>query len=80
MFIERIEVEGIPAALAGGRRVYEWKTKDPHKLPILGPDYDDHPGLNRAKREQRYAETLAAAREAAARQGTEIVAALFLVG
>ena len=78
MFIEKLELKQIEAALASGRRVYEWKTKDPHKLPIVGPAYDDHPGLNRAKREERYADTLPAAKAAAARQGTEIVAALFL--
>ncbi|MGH9535080.1 MAG: hypothetical protein ACRD2E_09490 [Terriglobales bacterium] len=80
MFIERVEAGDLPAALAAGRAVYEWKTKDPHQLPILGPSYDDHPGRNRAKRENRYAETLDAAREVAARMHTEIVAALFLTG
>lgn len=80
MFIERLEVDEVQRALAAGRRVYEWKTKDPHKLPIVGPAYDDHPGLNRAKREQRYADTVEAAKQAAARQGTEIIAALFLSG
>lgn len=80
MFIERVELDGIPAAIAAGREVYEWKTKDPHQLPIVGPGYDDHPGRNRAKRENRYAETLEAANEAAARMKTEIVAALFLTG
>ena len=80
MFIERVEIENIPAALAAGRAVYEWKTKDPHQHPIVGPAYDDHPGRNRAKRENRYAETLEAAQEAAAGMRTEIVAALFLTG
>lgn len=80
MFIERVELEALPAALAAGREVYEWKTKDPHQLPILGPGYDDHPGRNRAKRENRYAETLEAAQAAAAGMKTEIIAALFLTG
>lgn len=80
MFIERLESDQLAAALAAGRRVYEWKTADPHQWPIVGPAYDDHPGRNRAKREGRYAETLEEARAAAARMKTEISGALFLTG
>jgi hypothetical protein len=78
MFIEKLEPEAARAAIAAGRQVYEWKTKDPHQLPIVGPAYDDHPGRNRAKREGRYAETLDEAEAAAKRVNTEISLAFFL--
>lgn len=77
MFIDKLDVKELQKAIAKGRQVYEWKTEDPHQLPIYGPAYDDHPSLNRAKREGRYAETLAEAREAARKLNTDISAALF---
>ncbi|TAN24009.1 MAG: hypothetical protein EPN33_04095 [Acidobacteria bacterium] len=78
MFIEKLEPVAARAAIAAGRQVYEWKTKDPHQLPIVGPAYDDHPGRNRAKREGRYAETLEQAQAVAHTMNTEIVQAFFL--
>lgn len=78
MFIEKLEPVATRAAIAAGRQVYEWKTKDPHQLPIVGPAYDDHPGRNRAKREGRYAETLEQAQAVAQTMHTEIVQAFFL--
>ncbi|MGH9477461.1 MAG: hypothetical protein ACRD1C_14240 [Terriglobales bacterium] len=78
MFIEKLEPEAARAAIAAGRQVYEWKTKDPHQLPIVGPGYDDHPGRNRARREGRFAETLEQAQAVAQSMHTEIVLAFFL--
>ncbi len=78
MFIEKLEPGAARAAIAAGRQAYEWKTKDPHQLPIVGPAYDDHPGRNRARREGRYAETLDEAQAAAARMQTEISLVFFL--
>lgn len=78
MFIDKLDVKELQQAIAAGRQVYEWKTEDPHQLPIYGPAYDDHPSLNRAKREGRYAATLEEAREAARKMNTDIAAALFL--
>lgn len=78
MFIEKLEPVAARAAIAAGRQVYEWKTKDPHQLPIVGPAYDDHPGRNRAKREGRFAETLEQAQAVAQTMNTEIVQAFFL--
>ncbi|MGH9415013.1 MAG: hypothetical protein ACRD01_00130 [Terriglobales bacterium] len=78
MFIDKLEPEAARQAIAGGRQAYEWKTKDPHQLPIVGPGYDDHPGRNRARREGRYAETLEQAREAAAKMNTVISQVFFL--
>ncbi|HUX66365.1 MAG TPA: hypothetical protein VMV31_02630 [Terriglobales bacterium] len=78
MFIDKLEPEEARRAIAAGREVYEWKTKDPHQLPIVGPAYDDHPGRNRAKREGRYAASLEEAQAAAAKMKTEISLAFFL--
>jgi len=78
MFIDKLEPADAARAIRAGREVYEWKTKDPHQLPIVGPAYDDHPGRNRAKREGRYAETLEEAQAAAAKMKTEISLAFFL--
>lgn len=78
MFIEKLEPEAARRAIATGRQVYEWKTKDPHQLPIVGPGYDDHPGRNRAKREGRFASSLEEAQAAAAKMNTEIAMAFFL--
>lgn len=78
MFIEKLEPAAANAAIAAGRRVYEWKTRDPHQLPIVGPAYDDHPGRNRARREGRYAETLDQAQAVARAMNTEITLAFFL--
>ncbi|MGN6591458.1 MAG: hypothetical protein ACTHJX_01020 [Terriglobales bacterium] len=47
-------------------------------MPIVGPAYDDHPSRNRAKREGRYAETLAEAQAAARNMKTEISLVFFL--
>ena len=78
MFIEKLEPNEAAQAIAAGRQVYEWKTKDPHQLPIVGPGYDDHPGRNRAKREGRYAETVEQAQAVAKGMNTEISLAFFL--
>lgn len=78
MFIEKLEPKAAEQAIAGGRQAYEWKTKDPHQLPIVGPGYDDHPGRNRARREGRYAETLEQAQQVAAKMNTEISQVFFL--
>ena len=78
MFIDKLEPAEAVKAIAAGRQVYEWKTADPHQLPIVGPAYDDHPSLNRAKREGRFATTLDEAQRAAKRMGTSIALAFFL--
>lgn len=78
MFIEKLEPEAAGRAISGGRQAYEWKTKDPHQLPIVGPAYDDHPGRNRAKREGRYAESLDEAQRVAKAMNTEISLVFFL--
>ncbi|HEY7839010.1 MAG TPA: hypothetical protein VIC54_10465 [Terriglobales bacterium] len=78
MFIEKLEPKEAQQALAAGRQAYEWKTKDPHQLPIVGPGYDDHPGRNRARREGRYAETLDEAQTVARGMGTEVSLVFFL--
>jgi hypothetical protein len=44
----------------------------------VGPAYDDHPSRNRAKREGRYAETLAEAQAAARKMNTEVSLVFFL--
>ncbi|MGH9486186.1 MAG: hypothetical protein ACRD04_01160 [Terriglobales bacterium] len=80
MFIQKLEPAAARAAIAAGRQAYEWKTKDPHQLPIVGPGYDDHPGRNRAKREGRYAETLEQAQTVARGMHTEIALVFFLSG
>ena len=78
MFIDKLDPPAASRAIAAGRQAYEWKTKDPHQLPIVGPGYDDHPGRNRARREGRYAETLEEAQAAAQRMNTEISQVFFL--
>lgn len=78
MFIDKLDPEAARRAIAAGRQAYEWKTKDPHQLPIVGPAYDDHPGRNRARREGRYAESVEEAQAAAASMNTEIVQVFFL--
>ena len=78
MFIEKLEPAAAQRAIAQGRQAYEWKTKDPHQLPIVGPGYDDHPGRNRARREGRYAETLEQAQAVARGMNTEITLVFFL--
>ena len=78
MFIEKLEPSEARAALQAGRQAYEWKTKDPHQLPIVGPGYDDHPGRNRAKREGRYAETFEQAQAVAKGMNTEVSVVFFL--
>jgi len=78
MFIEKLEPAAAQAAITAGRQAYEWKTKDPHQLPIVGPAYDDHPSRNRAKREGRYAETLPEAQAAARKMNTEVSLVFFL--
>jgi len=78
MFIEKLEPAEARRAIAAGRQAYEWKTKDPHQLPIVGPAYDDHPGRNRAKREGRYAESLEEAERVARGMNTEVSLVFFL--
>ena len=78
MFIDKLEPAAAAQAIATGRQAYEWKTKDPSQLPIVGPGYDDHPGRNRAKREGRYAETVEQAQAVARGMKTEISLVFFL--
>ncbi|HXR97455.1 MAG TPA: hypothetical protein VN709_06385 [Terriglobales bacterium] len=78
MFIEKLEPQAAQEAIRAGRLAYEWKTKDPHQLPIVGPAYDDHPGRNRAKKEGRYAETLDDAQKVARGMNTEVSLVFFL--
>ncbi len=78
MFIETVSNDEARRWIAAGRKPYEFKTKDVSKGPIFGPGYDDHPALNRAKHEQRYAESLEAAQQCAKLAGTVIEGVTFL--
>lgn len=80
MFIETVTNDEARRLIAGGRRPYEFKTKNPAKGPIFGPGYDDPGELNRARRSNRYAETLEAAQQCARMAGTVIDGVTFLAG
>jgi hypothetical protein len=78
MFIETVSRDQAKKYIGAGRKVWEYKTKDPHKGPIFGPAYDDHGARNRAIKESRYAETIEAAQKCAKLLGTEISDVIFL--
>ncbi|MFB3916523.1 MAG: hypothetical protein ACE14M_07330 [Terriglobales bacterium] len=78
MFLESVSRDQAKKYIAGGRKAWEYKTKDPHVGPIFGPAYDDRVWLNRAKKENRYAETVEAAQKCAKALGTEIDTVVFL--
>ncbi len=80
MFIETVSNDEARRWIAAGRKPYEFKTKDHSKGPIFGPGYDDQPALNRARRENRYAESLEAAEQCAKLAGTAIDGVTFLTG
>lgn len=78
MFLETVSNDQAKKYIAAGRKAWEYKTKDPHVGPVFGPAYDDRVALNRAIKENRYAETLEAAQKCAKALGTEINAVVFL--
>ncbi len=80
MFIETVTNEVARRLIAEGRQPYEFKTKNPAKGPIFGPGYDDPGELNRARRANRYAETLESAQECARMADTAIDGVTFLAG
>jgi len=65
---------------ASGRVPYEYKTKNVAQGPIFGPAYDDQMWVERAKQENRFAETIEQAQQCAKAVGTEIGDVIFLVG
>ena len=78
MFIETVTTQQAKQLIAAGRKPYEFKTTNAAKGPIFGPGYDDRGALNRARKENRYAETVEAAQHCARLHGTEIEAVTFL--
>ncbi len=78
MFLETVSPEQAKKYIGSGRQVWEYKTKDVHKGPIFGPAYDDRVASNRAKLENRYAETVEAAQKIAKTMSTEISAVVFI--
>jgi hypothetical protein len=78
MFIETVTPDQAKKYVAAGRQVWEFKTKDVHKGPIFGPAYDDHAAANRAKKENRFAESVEAAQKIAKGMSTEISAVSFI--
>jgi hypothetical protein len=78
MFLETVANQQAKKEIANGRKVWEYKTKNPHVGPIFGPAYDDRPALNRAKKVHGYAETLAEAQRCAQALGTEIDGVVFI--
>ncbi len=78
MFLQTVSNDEAKKYIASGRKAWEYKTKDTAKGPIFGPAYDDHAACSRAKRENRYAETLEAAQKIAKAMGTDISAVAFL--
>ena len=78
MFLDIVSKDQARQFIASGRKAWEYKTKDPHVGPIFGPAYDDHVWLNRAKKEDRYAETVEAAQKCAKALGTDIDNVVFL--
>ncbi len=80
MFFDNVSNEEARRWIAAGRKPYEYKTKDPAKGPIFGPGYDDPGELNRAKRSNRYAESVEDAERCAKAAGTSIDRVTFLTG
>ncbi len=80
MFIETVSNDEARRWIAAGRKPYEFKTKDPARGPIFGPGYDDVGELHRARRSNRYAESLEAAQACAQAAGTAIEGVTFLTG
>jgi len=78
MFLETVSADQAKKYIAAGRKAWEYKTKDVSKGPIFGPAYDDHAACTRAKKENRYAETVEAAQTIAKGMRTEISAVSFL--
>jgi hypothetical protein len=78
MFLETVSSDQAKKYIASGRKAWEYKTKDVSQGPIFGPAYDDHAASNRAKKENRYAETVEAAQKIAKDMRTEISAVVFL--
>lgn len=78
MFIETVTPDQAKKYIAAGRQAWEYKTKDVHKGPIFGPAYDDHAAANRAKIENRFAESVEAAQKIAKGMSTEISAVSFI--
>ncbi|HYG99354.1 MAG TPA: hypothetical protein VD837_09500 [Terriglobales bacterium] len=78
MFMETVSNDQAKKYIAAGRKAWEFKTKDVSKGPIFGPAYDDSAAMNRAKKENRYAETVEAAQKIAKGMGTDISSVSFL--
>lgn len=80
MFFETVTPEQAKNFIGSGRKVWEYKTKDVRQGPIFGPAYDDHAASNRAKKENRFAETVESAQKIAKGMRTEISAVVFITG
>jgi hypothetical protein len=78
MFMETVPNEQAKKYIEAGRKAWEFKTRDVSKGPIFGPAYDDHAALNRARKENRYAETLEEAQKCAKAAGTAIDSVTFI--
>ncbi len=78
MFLETVTPDQAKKYIAAGRKVWEYKTKDVHKGPIFGPAYDDNVAASRAKKENRFADTVEAAQKIAKGMSTEISAVSFI--
>jgi hypothetical protein len=78
MFLETVTTDQAKKYIAEGRQAWEYKTKDVHKGPVFGSAYDDHSASNRAKKENRYAESVEAAQKIAKGMSTEISAVSFI--
>jgi hypothetical protein len=78
MFMETVSSDQAKKYIAAGRRAWEYKTKDVSKGPIFGPAYDDLAAMSRAKKENRYADSVEDAQKIAKGMGTDISAVSFL--
>lgn len=79
-FFDVVSNDEAKKLIASGRLAYEWKTKDSSKGPLFGPAYDDRGSLNRARKENRYAESFDEAQDCAKAAGTSVEGVIFLVG
>ena len=78
MFMEKLSNQEAKKQIENGRKAWEYKTKNPHVGPIFGPAYDDMGAVNRARKANGYAETLADAQKCAKAMGTEIDGVIFI--
>jgi hypothetical protein len=78
MFLQTVSSDEAKKFIAAGRKAWEYKTKDTSKGPIFGPAYDDHAAASRAKRENRYADSVEGAQKIAKGMGTDISTVVFI--